>query len=135
MLIATLPSARTGVERLLRVKDAAVRWIEETGCAMARNARATEERMKRINASAEFCCASSASPTRSLMNAGQAQSTRSGNPAAFLICGITTRRLSNEIVNMRVETEMTANASRSAPEVEYSKLCGKCRNVTPCGLS
>src|SRR5882672_8297334 len=96
---------RTGVESFLRVKDAAVRWIEAGLCDGAQRARRTEERMdalvrnfgrgcNRIQAR-EITPSVPSEPMN--MRSGLGPAPDPGNRrVSNMPCGVTTRRLSTK---------------------------------------
>src|SRR4029077_11220641 len=116
-----------GVECFLRVKDAAVRWIEAGLCDGAQRARRTEERMETNRcAGTEFRAwlqshpGARNHPERSFRAYEHAVGARSGTRSRQSTCFQYAARgydaqAFDEIVNMRVETSEMAGRSRRNP--------------------
>src|SRR5712664_1249924 len=116
------PVGGAGVECLLRVKDAAVRWIEAGLCDGAHCARRTEERMETNRcAGAEFRTWLQPHPgarnhaERSFRADEHAVGARSGTRSRQAARFQRAARAFDEIVNMRVETSEMAARSRRDP--------------------
>ena len=142
---------RPGIESLLRIKDTAVRWIE-TRLVRLRVRRAPLQRtfqtgsMPRPGTSGAAAVAFRRAKlfrayprSRSAFGSRAWSGTGAGQTAGFQH---TTWR---DYVRASTKSSMWGVKAREMaapdlvaiqpPSVEYSKLCGKCRSVTPCGLS